>query len=126
MTSVVVPCVTCDLPLHPIPFDLNWRHLEGIPLADPDFGLPGRIDILLGVDIFVEVLRLGRWTGASGSSSTFKTEFGWVLAGKLDVYVPSHSIISHHVSVITGDDLLRKFWEIEECPRDQSYLTPEE
>ena len=126
VTAVVVPCVTCDLPLHPIPFDLKWRHLEGIPLADPDFGLPGRIDILLGVDIFVEVLHRGRQTGSPGSLSTFETEFGWVLTGKLDVYAPSFSITSHHVSVVTGDDLLRTFWEIEECSKDRSYLTPEE
>ena len=48
--TVVMPRVTCDLPLHPVSFDLQWRHLEGIPLADPNFGLPGRVDILLGVD----------------------------------------------------------------------------
>ena len=72
-------------------------------------GLPGRIDILLGVDIFVEVLRQGWQTGASGSPSAFETEFGWVLTGKLDVYASTHSIASHHVSVGTEDDQLRKF-----------------
>ena len=126
VTAVVVSRVTCDLPLHPISFDLKWRHLQGIPLVDPDFGLPRIIDILLEVDIFVEVLRQGRQTGAPGSPSAFKTEFGWVLAGKLDLYASNHSFASHHVSVATRDDLLQKFWEIEECPNDQSYLTPEE
>ena len=126
VTAVVVPRVTCDLPLHLISFDLKWRHLQGVPLADPHFGLPRIIDILLGVDIFVEVLCQGRRTGAHGSPSEFETDFGWVLAGKLDVYASSHSIASHHVSIATGDDLLRKFWEIEECPKDQSYLNPEE
>ena len=28
--------------------------------------------------------------------------------------------------MITGDDILRKFWEIEEHPKDQSSLSPEE
>ena len=124
--AVVMPRVTCDLPLHPVSFDLQWRHLEGIPLADPNFGLPGRVDILLGVDVFVEALRQGRRTGMPGSPSAFETDFGWVLAGKLDVCSPDHSIASHHVSVVTGDDLLRRFWEIESCPEDQSRLTPEE
>ena len=64
----------CDLPLHPIPFNLKWRHLEGILLADPDFGLPGKTDILLGVDIFVEFLCQGQWTDTPGSPSTFKTD----------------------------------------------------
>ena len=124
--AIVVPHVMCDLPLHPISFDLKWRHFEGILLADPEFGLLGRIDFLLGVDIFVEVLWQGRQTGALDSLSAFETEFGWVLAGKLDVFASSHSNVSHYVSVITGNDLMRKFWEIEECPKDQSYLTPEE
>ena len=61
-----------------------------------------------------------------GSPSAFKTDFGWVLAGKLDVCSPDHSIASHHVSIAMGDDLLRRFWEIESCPEDQSRLTPEE
>ena len=89
VTAVVVPCVMCDLPLLLVPFYLEWRHLEGIPLADPYFGLPGRIDILLGVDIFVEVLRQGWRTGAPGSPSAFETKFGWVLSGKLNIYAPS-------------------------------------
>ena len=83
----------------------KWKHLEGIPLADPDFSRPGRIDILLGIDIFVEALCQGRQTGTPGFPSAFEMEFGWVLAGKLDAYAPSQSIMSHHVSVITGDDL---------------------
>ena len=74
MTAIVVPCVMCDLPLRLIPFDLKWRHLEGILLADPDFGLPGRTEILLVVDIFVEVLHQGRRTGTPGSPSTFETD----------------------------------------------------
>ena len=56
--------MTCDLPLQPVPLDSSWKHLEDIHLADPDFGRLGRIDVLLGVDIFVETLLQGRrdWT----------------------------------------------------------------
>ena len=38
VTAIVVPCVTCDLPTHPVPFDVNWKHLNGLQLADPTFG----------------------------------------------------------------------------------------
>ena len=57
VTAVVVPRVTCDLPLHPHPIllDRKWKHLSDIQLADPTFGCPGRIDRLVGVDVFVEV-----------------------------------------------------------------------
>ena len=36
--AVVLPKVTCDLPVHPVSLDGNWKHLEGLQLADPDFG----------------------------------------------------------------------------------------
>ena len=53
VTAVIVPKVTCDLPMAPVAFDLTWSHLNDITLADPGFGQPGRIDVLLGADIFV-------------------------------------------------------------------------
>ena len=93
--SLAVPRMTCDLPLHPVSFDSSWHHLEDIDLADPDFGRPGRIDLLLGVDVFVETLLLqGRRTGPSGTPSAFETEFGWVLAGRLDSPGPGHGYIT--------------------------------
>ena len=53
VSAIVVPRVTCDLPVKPVTPQLSWKHLSDIPLADPDFGRPGRIDLLLGVDLFV-------------------------------------------------------------------------
>ena len=111
MSAVVVPRVTCDLPLQPVSLDSSWKHLEDIQLADPDFGRPGRIDVLLGVDIFVETLLQGWRIGPPGSPSAFETEFGWVLAGRLDASSPSTHVASHHASLTTRDDLLRRFWE---------------
>ena len=105
VAAIIVPRVTCDFPLHLVAFDSSWNHLEDIPLADPDFGHPGRIDLLLGVDVFVEALRQGRRFGPPGSPPAFETEFGWVLAGRLDSNTPKH-VTSHHASFIAGDDLL--------------------
>ena len=38
-----------------------------IQIADPEFNILGRIDVLLGVDIFVNVLLNGWWVGAIGN-----------------------------------------------------------
>ena len=51
VTEIIVPRVTSDLPLVPIPYDQSWRHLSALPLAKPQCRQPGRIDILLGIDI---------------------------------------------------------------------------
>ena len=130
VTAVVVPKVTCDLPLCPVPFDLQWKHITDLPLADPGFGQPGRVDILLGVDVFVDILRHGRRTGPLGSPTALETEFGWVLCGSAGSATPhAHAnvhITTFHSSVLSGDDILRKFWEIEESPADPSSLSVEE
>ena len=96
-----------------------------IPFADPNFDSPGKVDILLGVDIFVEVIRQGRRMGPPGSPSTLEMEFGWVIGGKIDLHNPIPNVVSHHVTV-TSDVILQKFWEIEENPKDHCNLSTEE
>ena len=77
------------------------------------------------MDIFAQVVLHGRRIGPPGSPTAFQTEFGWVLAGESSYHTPEH-IISHHVSLDTGDDILRQFWEIEHHPLSDSVLSPEE
>jgi len=54
----------------------------------------------------------------------FETEFGWVLAGNASSLVPTHQVTTNHA--LTGDDLIRQFWEVEEKPLSSQTLTPEE
>ena len=80
--AIVLPKVTSDLPLHPVPLDGKWNHISGIQLADPDFGSPGNIDILLVVNVFSHALLQGWRFGPMGSPSAFETRFGWVLVAQ--------------------------------------------
>ena len=125
LTAVVVPRVTCDLPLCPIPFSLKWSHISGLQLADPDFGVPSKIDLLLGAEVFASVVLHGRRSGPPGSPTAFETKFGWALTGNTNTSAVTSSIATYHVSVLTGDDLLRKFWELEEKTPTTLYA-PEE
>ena len=128
LTAVVLPKVTCDLPVTPVPFDLSWTHLSGLPLADPGFGEPQHNDLLLGVDIFVDVLCHSRRTRPTGAPVAIETEFGWVVfcgstasSDDLNLYTASH-----HASTVGSDDILRKFWEIKQSPANSPVLTLEE
>ena len=67
VNAAIVPRVTCDLPSQKVPFKAEWSHLSDLTLADPDFGRPGKIDLLLGVDVFCQVMRQGRRSGTPGS-----------------------------------------------------------
>ena len=114
--------------LFQISYDPSWKHLSGIRLADPKFGLPGRIDLLLGVDVFTSVMLQGRRCGSPDSPTAFETEFGWVLAGNTMSCTETtmDSVVTHHVTVDGCDDILRKFWEVEENKCENGPLTTEE
>lgn len=66
--------------------------------------------------MFVEVIRHGRRSGPQNTPTALNTEFGWVLAGNMSLKSKSDTdvISTHLTSVTTGDDLLRRFWEVEE------------
>ena len=101
----------------------EWNHLNGIDLADPGFGCPGKIDMLLGIDVFVDVILHGRRSGPPGTPIAFETCFGWVLAGSTESCSPVPQIATYHVSCVTGDEIL---WEVEDGPLSETTLTPEE
>ena len=105
MTAVIVPKVTCDLPRYHVPFDCRWNHLSDIELADPEFGIPGQIDVLLCVDVFVEVLL----HGPPHTPVASETKFGWIIAGAADTEGLAN-VISHH-TITDPDNMLKRFWE---------------
>ena len=122
VSAIIMPRVTCDLPVSPVNNN-GWDHLSDLSLADTSFSQPGRIDVLLGVDIFVNVLLQGRRIGPPGAPVALNTEFGWVLAGGNEL--SNHNVV-HHVVTVSGDGLIQRFWEVEEHQSTDLALTPDE
>ena len=109
----VVPKVTCDIPCYHIPFDRSWDHLSDLDLADPEFGTPGRINMLLGINVFIEVLLHGRRVSPPNSPLAIETKLGWIITGATDTQ--NTEVVSCH-TITTDNDILKRFWEIEEPP----------
>ena len=129
LNAAIMPRVTCNLPLQQTQFKPEWTHLSDLTLADPDFGQPDQIDLLLGIDVFSQVICHSRWRGPPGSPSAFETKFGWVLAGETTSLVSHTSfqcIVTNHSAIETRDEILQRFWKTEERPGDQSNLSVEE
>jgi hypothetical protein len=56
-------------------------------LADEHFSKPNSIDILLGADVFLEVLRHDKmWPG--NYPVLQETEIGWIISDKIPLSVP--------------------------------------
>ena len=120
----VVSKVTTDLPTIPVSPVTQWKHLSRLELADPDYGTPARVDILLGGKGFGKAILHGRRFGPTGAPSAFKTCFGWVLNGETKGQCRQSS--SHICFVVLDDDSLRRFWEIEDYNLQEPVLSPEE
>ena len=56
--GIVLPKITTQLLACPVMFDPKWMHLQGLHSGDPQFGVPGPIDILLGADIFSHTIAM--------------------------------------------------------------------
>ena len=96
-----------------VKYDKNWKHLAKLNLADEDFGVPGEIDVLLGIDIFSKVIHQGQHTGPPGTPLVIETSFGWVLSGKIKSQCAKGEVVSCFSALSTGDDLLKMFCKVQ-------------
>ena len=129
ITALLVDNIIQELPARPIPEAENWEVTRNLNLADPRFHRPGRIDVLLGMDVWSNILLSGIHTGATGEPKAINTLFGWVIAGTYSGRTDGLSILLH-VMCETGEDLndlVKWFWYIEEVPqRGLNTLTQDE
>ncbi|XP_076238657.1 uncharacterized protein LOC143181884 [Calliopsis andreniformis] len=95
-----------------------WPHIQNLPLADPQFGQPGYIDIIIGADVYGQLLDGPILQGPSDSSIAQTTKFGWILSGPTKALSSLQEIHMHQCSVEADlSELLERFWHQEEiCP----------
>ena len=97
---------------------VNWPHLKDIQLADPDFQLPGYVDLIIGADYYGQILEEGLRRGSGNTPTAQATIFGWILFGPTEeVCSAPAEIQSFHTSIDQElYDLLQKFWKLDELP----------
>ena len=142
-TALVLKTITYDLPSQPIDTS-GLTQLDGLQLADPMFHTPGPIDLLIGIDLYESILLSNKFQ-LQPKLHARETLCGWVLSGTLNSKLAStaHSSTTSPVSgseqvlhialnsissdVSSVDQLLTRFWEIENVPGAVSkQFTPEE
>ncbi|XP_073959824.1 uncharacterized protein [Choristoneura fumiferana] len=91
-----------------------WSELSGLELADPSFNVPGKIDMLLGADVYGRILLDGIIKAPLGAPIAQRTTLGWILSGPIhfDVLDLHKNICVNHIHV-DENELLKKFWELE-------------
>ena len=122
---LVVPKITGVLPTNEI--DTHKFQLpNNIMLADPTFYKPSKIDLLLGIETFYNVLKSGKII-LSKQSSLRNTEFGWIVVGKFCSASTGSETQCHFNEIADANlnDQLKMFWRLESC-NEASTLSPEE
>lgn len=114
-----IPSRTIELNCADINFE--WQ------LADRNFHKSGEVDILIGADVYPQIIREGLKYNILGSLLAQNTIFGFVLTGPM----PQNTVNVHCCNIVTFfneislDEQLAKFWEIEELPK-RKFKTDEE
>ena len=102
--------------------DVIWEHVDGLQLADPEFGFPVRVDCIIGAEIYGRLLTGKIRHGRKGEPTAQETVFGWVLSGFTSdkQQQSSNDLIARtfHARVDQPlHDALRTFWEVEELQK---------
>lgn len=127
LSCLVLPNITGNLPN--FSFDKNILNLPpNIVLADPNFHKSTSIDLLVGAEVFWELVSIGQIKLGNGQPILQKTKLGWILSGPIS-FKNSGDRKSIHCNISLDDnflnDQLSKFWEIENIC-DTKFLSDEE
>lgn len=129
LNCFVVPEITGNIPATDIDFK-NLKIPDHLKLADRSFHKAKRVDMLIGNDLFWDILLQGKFSLGKGQPFMQNTLFGWIITGPYVAKNCGQIQNNHmHCNLITNMDIqsqLSKFWELEEITGPKINLSKEE
>ncbi|GFT07504.1 DUF1758 domain-containing protein [Trichonephila clavipes] len=113
---IVVNKVTSPLPNFQFK-NRQFPHLKNLKLADPNFYISKPIDVLLGAEIYADLLEGMPIFGPAGTPTAIPTKLGYILSGK--IYAPplKESIVNSSLN-----DQLSELWKLEKVPKTNAKI----
>ncbi|XP_026466074.1 uncharacterized protein LOC113369720 [Ctenocephalides felis] len=111
INCIVMENITSDLPTSKINIE-NWKIPKGVLLADPMFASPGPIQMLIGAELFFEILQKDVIRLGHNLPILRNSLFGWVLSGAYKEQTNSNYV--GFVSNVQLHEAITKFWNLEE------------
>lgn len=113
LESLIAPKITGDLPAYSIDVR-KWPLPAGIELADPAFFKRNKIDMLIGADVFWDLIKSEQIEMGPNLPTLRDTKFGWVVGGSVSSTTPERP---RTLCTVTEEDrlsdILKQFWMIE-------------
>ncbi|XP_011879669.1 PREDICTED: uncharacterized protein LOC105568535, partial [Vollenhovia emeryi] len=126
LQCIVLPKITQDLPtvvVNTVSLELS----RNIKLADPQFNIPGKIDLLIGAEKFWELICVGQIKIGEQKTILQKSLLGWLISGSIGGS-KSKRITQTSCNLSVMEELnstMRKFWEVE-AYQETKNIDPEE
>lgn len=96
----------------------NWKHLNKLQLADPEFRVAKHVDVLFGVDIYAIIVKDGLRKGKINEPIAQNSALGWLIFGaackQRECSIRIHSMLLSNNQDENLDAALKRFWESEE------------
>ncbi|XP_053667573.1 uncharacterized protein LOC128717922 [Anopheles marshallii] len=120
---LILETPSADIPTSAI--DVSSWNVPNVPLADPTYHVPGKVDVVIGGDTFWELHTGRKRSLGAGKPWLVETQFGWAVAG--NTTQSSHTPRVCHIATNDGplDALMERFWESETIS-DEPALSVEE
>lgn len=75
-----------------------WRHLGGLPLANPDFMSTLQVDLLLGASVYGKIVLDNVIKGKPGQPVAQQTKLGWIIFGETETNSEeSNNVVEPHL-----------------------------
>ncbi|CAG9133368.1 unnamed protein product [Plutella xylostella] len=125
LRCIVLSSITSHLPSTRVDVQ-NIRIPENIRLADPSFHVPSEVELLIGSDLFWDLIESGKIRLSSGTY-LIDSKLGWLLSGP----IPNTDLrMNYQVQcnfTQTIDSQLRQFCELDEIPNSKpSFILDEQ
>lgn len=130
--SIVVDCVVIDRVTDNISACTKRKSvflLSRISLADPEFHVSSKIDILVRAEIFWDLICVGQIKASLNHPILQKTRFAWIMAGRLNTCGARNQgalILYVTVSNVDLHNQFKRFWQLKEVRDNLNGYTLEE
>ncbi|XP_043487121.1 uncharacterized protein LOC122514393 [Polistes fuscatus] len=133
--ALVLPKLTSLLPSVSFDFSSVGEFFTDLVLADPEFVFSRRIDLILGADVYGQLLRPGLRKSSSSRLVAQDTALGWIISGPVDgvaarraekTATDSPSLVLHCSLQDETNQMLQRFWELEDVSAAPRRLKPED
>lgn len=125
VNCLISPKITSHIPS--ASFDISsWDLPPGILLADPCFNKPDKIDMLIGMDWFYDLMKPAFMKLSDEGPSLQDSKLGWLVGGKVQTSPLHAGFALQALNAVSEpfDQILQKFWEVESvspefCPTSE-------